>query len=60
MDGISKEKSVCQNSQSKFRYLRINFVQIAHEGTSFVKIKGENGEEMSVGFQVDTSNTECV
>ena len=32
-----KKKCVCQIWQIKFKYLGINFVQIAHEGASIVK-----------------------
>ena len=35
---ISEKK--CQRNKSKFRYNRINFVQIAHNGASFIKKQG--------------------
>ena len=37
---ISKKECVCQKLQRSLRYLWVNSVQVAHEGASFVDIRG--------------------
>ena len=37
---IPKKECVCQKLQRSLRYLWVNSVQVAHEGASFVDIRG--------------------
>ena len=54
---IPKKKCVCQKLQ---RNLWVNSVEVAHEGASFINIRGTLEWKMSGGFDVHPTITERV
>ena len=52
---ISEKK--CQKNESKFRYFPISFVQIAHNGASFIKKQGTLEKKVKGEFDTFTTIT---
>ena len=60
---ISQKECVCQQLQKKFEiflHLRVNSVQVAHEGASFVDTRRALESKVGGGFDVHPAVTEWV
>ena len=57
---IPKMECFCQKLQRSLRYLWVNSVQVAHEGASFVNIRGKLEQKMGGEFDFHPAITERI